>query len=468
MKAIRFDRFRKFIEFPELKFGDITLLVGTNNSGKSTLLKALMLVVDNLKWINYEAEYGKWGVHDDLLPFRFDANGVHDLKIGTYDRAVTHGMEKKGIKFGISLGDGEDDERGFCLVFRVVPNVKNGKFNVPEGQMRDLVFVDRLYGIKYSFATKSQTMSVEVQASQIHNIQETERFEYAIADFREDDRFNIKRNSALAQFIEYMAFLYKTENNNYSEAVYDLLNESAVNLDFNIQALQYVYLKAEPVSRRSLYIIDDRNDNMAQAIQNFAKSEIETISKGRRFINQWMREFGIGSSFEYGTRDGEAYWFEVIDEYGNHEKLSDLGMGTNHLMMLFLRIGTVINNQRHRETPTIVIEEPEQNLHPALQSKLADFLYDLSYHYHIKTIVETHSEYLIRRSQVIVLKEDLIKKERNPFKVYYFPEDGVPYDMNYLESGRFENSFGAGFLDEAARWHLEIVRSENRRPKRND
>lgn len=59
-------------------------------------------------------------------------------------------------------------------------------------------------------------------------------------------------------------------------------------------------------------------------------------------------------------------------------------------------------------------------------------------------------------------KEEELENQ-NPFKVYYFPENGIPYDMHYLPSGRFENKFGKGFFDESAKWHMEILKKEKSR-----
>ena len=112
----------------------------------------------------------------------------------------------------------------------------------------------------------------------------------------------------------------------------------------------------------------------------------------------------------------------------------------------------------------LIIEEPEQNLHPMLQSKLADLFYELNHEYGFRFIIETHSEYLIRKSQVIVGKSNKNGGPfNNPFRVYYFPSEGEPYDLPYAKSGRFEEQFGTGFFDEASKWNREILRNENSR-----
>lgn len=49
MNSIGFNNFRRFANFPEMDLGNITLLVGGNNSGKSTLVKALLLCLDNMR-----------------------------------------------------------------------------------------------------------------------------------------------------------------------------------------------------------------------------------------------------------------------------------------------------------------------------------------------------------------------------------------------------------------------------------
>jgi len=111
---------------------------------------------------------------------------------------------------------------------------------------------------------------------------------------------------------------------------------------------------------------------------------------------------------------------------------------------------------------TVLLEEPEQNLHPALQSKLADLLHYVNKNYNVRFIVETHSEYLIRKSQVIVAEENFADNkelhEKNCFKVYYLPNNGIePYEMEYRTDGCFKNDFGEGFYDEAENLAFKVL-----------
>ena len=48
MNQIGFHNFRKFQSFPNLDLSPITIFVGENNAGKSTVVKAILSVLDFL------------------------------------------------------------------------------------------------------------------------------------------------------------------------------------------------------------------------------------------------------------------------------------------------------------------------------------------------------------------------------------------------------------------------------------
>lgn len=81
--------------------------------------------------------------------------------------------------------------------------------------------------------------------------------------------------------------------------------------------------------------------------------------------------------------------------------------------------------------------------------------------YGFSFVVETHSEYLVRRTQVIVKEQHYAGPEdlnaNNPIKVYYFPAKKNPYQMRFRTDGNFSNKFGSGFFDEASNLLFQIL-----------
>lgn len=82
MNKIGFKNFRRFVDFKPIEYKDITFLVGRNNSGKSTMVKALLLISDYLKSGN-------------LKEFHFGNNILEDANIVTFSRALNNTASKR-------------------------------------------------------------------------------------------------------------------------------------------------------------------------------------------------------------------------------------------------------------------------------------------------------------------------------------------------------------------------------------
>ena len=163
-----------------------------------------------------------------------------------------------------------------------------------------------------------------------------------------------------------------------------------------------------------------------------------------------------------------------IIEDGKEMDLADKGTGSIQIMTLLFSLAVImqkVEQDRYSYYPTILVEEPEQNIHPMLQSMLADMFFDfwqsISEYKKSQLIVETHSEYIIRRTQVLVANEEYESEnelnEHNPFRVYYFEKDNLDepyYPMTYGINGRFKESFGTGFYDAAGKLALDLSNHE--------
>lgn len=574
MSTIGFSNFRRFATFPEMDLGDITLLVGGNNSGKSTLVKALLLCVDNLKLMS---SYTKTNIFEFGAPkFRFDANEWHDVKIKTFSRAI----HNKPVSV-IDLGSDEEktelpSEMRFVFTigsFRFVFDVY-GERDGDEvtGDVSYISIEDRGNMVKYDISFKSHNMCYSVlgstseretlikrlyrdyksakeeleklsdEGSDIAAIssqsEKVASLEKRIEEFVNPDDNELPEDfdyeqALRQQFLKFHAHEYTTtswENlplefyysqlkgnllvdlivnfiqfaknpgaaapkdiedpNEYGVAMQEYMRIQAAREDLKqeedkirksqedlkalLDSFRIEYITAHAANQNTIYNTADRNDYIAQTVHGFVRAKIGRGQKEYVFVTDWMRKFGVGRDFDVISIDGEAYRVKIKDKDDSTVNLADKGMGSIQLMILLLRLATILREYEPQNIvaleesdqlryPTIIIEEPEQNLHPKVQSQLADLFLYLNKEYHCKFVVETHSEYLIRKTQVLVAREgyedEASMKNNNPFKVYYFDgenKDKSYYSMEYRTDGKFSNEFGTGFFDTASNLAFEL------------
>ena len=263
------------------------------------------------------------------------------------------------------------------------------------------------------------------------------------------------------------------------------LNSSFVKSSFSqfmilIKDTTIAYVGANPTKQSALFAIRDKNNALAQAIHEYKQLNIIDGEDEHRFVLKWMKEFEVGENFTISMHAGEAYEMKIHSNKSDIH-LADKGMGSIQAMLLIMRIACIIKQTKiakkyPRITPIlnnkdaildssllkintiVIIEEPELNLHPALQSKLADLFHEVYDKYKIRLIIETHSEYLIRKTQLIVKQNEYeIKPNENPFTVIYFDNELKQWIMNYREDGKFKENFGKGFYDEATLLTLDLL-----------
>jgi predicted ATPase len=238
------------------------------------------------------------------------------------------------------------------------------------------------------------------------------------------------------------------------------INEKILGITFS---LNNIYVSSSRFTTKRTYSFNDNTDftNLLSQIENkkFNFNEKESIYK---FINKWLKEFDIADELIL-IPDSDTGNFKAILKQNEIETLlSDYGLGTNQLLPIIFSLaiheyydGYDGETLRMR---TVVIEEPEANLHPAMQSKLADMFADAIKTFKIKIIAETHSEYLIRKLQYLVANNNSEVKP-DDVVIYYFNKPDNPnvlsgeieqvIKIEIDEMGRLNKEFGKGFFDEA-------------------
>lgn len=511
MQAIGFKNFRRFKELNPLELSGITFFVGGNNAGKSTVVKAMMLMLDNLKHVSH-----RQGKLFDVPSFRLDAHHIHELHIGTFGRSLHRPfpedmmfsievqIENQKIRYTVT-GDVDSSQPIADIVKIEVENlqdktkylfdflshqtkvcyntsvlnrfVSSADENSNEEESLRTLLSD-LEAQRDTLVDQINGSSDPLQVARANNeLSALEEKIKALAKSSKQQIEDVEVEFPLSTFIEssldgYLNMLMAGLSTYFSSttmkgkarskwpkkdrAFINMIDSEAEQLSETVFAYFIVYIPAHAATQKTVFSVEDKNDYMAGILREFMQCRIKQGGREDLFIMNWMKELKIGLGYEIVPFSGEAYTVNVINMSGETVPLADLGMGSIQMMMLLLKLATIINTKAGNNT-MVIVEEPEQNIHPKLQSKLAELFEHVHREYGFRFLVETHSEYMIRKTQAMIATE-AVSFENNPFRVYYFPENGTPYDMVYQLSGMFENKFDEGFFDEASKQQFSVIK----------
>lgn len=222
------------------------------------------------------------------------------------------------------------------------------------------------------------------------------------------------------------------------------------------------------------------------------------------FINKWINALDIAHHVKIETH-AEGYGVTISLFESETEKngmpLADKGIGILQLFIILLNIEIAIlesitnvlrnpnktdglnekaikylSSYSELHPITVALEEPESHLHPKYQSLLADMIVEAYTQYNVHFIIETHSEYLIRKLQLLVARST--KKEEgdndntsvqnfNSDKVsifyIYSPNEARDADVSQVKAisicsdGYLNDTFGPGFFDEATSLSRQLM-----------
>lgn len=526
--TIGFKNFRRFQNFPEIELGDITILVGGNNAGKSTLVKAMLLMRDFLKSRIERIEDTNNIFKTFTRPhFNFDTEHVN---VGDFYRAFCRqspqkentisftmkikqfhfvvkisGERKPGVIPQVSLIAITDEYRDVSFTFDFDKSQMTARFGYDNKTLNDNIDKRksndrfRVLGDLKKRLSKSTNLGevseLKLQIEILEKEIESQRQALGIT-LEESDSVTIDNMSffmgdnagqlvipeLIKGFAHYseIGTLGDKRSKEYKEqeAKKNILKGKAsiiISISEDIekvisgQTIEYIY--AHSVFQDSVYAkCANSSDYTKRTIHEFYTSRISKGDEEFSMIEEWLQEFKIGTSLKVVPYKGDNYSLVVFDKenpeikgekrkgYPGGVDLADKGMGSIQLVILLLRLATLIRKYKGQQL-TILLEEPEQNLHPAVQSLLSDLIFNINQNYFVRFIIETHSEYLIRKTQVKVAGLDkYLNRIENPFKVYYLPDNGsMPYEMEYRKDGKFSNEFGSGFFDEANKLLFDIL-----------
>lgn len=163
----------------------------------------------------------------------------------------------------------------------------------------------------------------------------------------------------------------------------------------------------------------------------------------REFLSEEGRNLGLFSDIKVGSDGQHEIHVEQSDRWHN---IVDTGFGVSSILPLLHAM------YRQQAGATFLLQQPEVNVHPSAQARLAQMMAESPHRF----VIETHSDHLIDRFRICVMEEMLAPDE---LRIAYFQreperEAASIYNISVDEAGNLDGApagYRTFFMDEADR-----------------
>ncbi len=437
LEKIRLQNF-KLHKDTNLEIKPITIFIGQNNSGKSSIFQALQLIKQNLR-IREQPEYSER--YDNLLippkPFKptndyyyFYPNRLID--VGNFQDVIRKDERFIGISMEGNIPSKNralQDKRIKSLQIHYEMKFQNNDLKYHSGEIEG-----GEYHLEWDWRGEGG-MKISPKTLKIGEIE-----------------FNLQTENVISKPI------YSSGHSNSSTFPYEIqanaeeLKDGLLNSirDF-IDSIHAIYglrgfeeisypLSDKPPSDNDFMLLYDRS----RAINSLLPYNREL----ERQLSSWFKKLmGVEISFE--LLPGKTVKIKAKNAYGETSFINE-GLGIHQLLFMFLPIA--LSPPSH----TFLIEEPEAHLHPKAQSDITSTFIKILKNESKQFLIATHSEHILFGFLNALAKKEI---SLDDIVIYYFNnEKGVSEitKLNIDEYGRVAGGL-PGFFEQNIRNVIEYL-----------
>jgi predicted ATPase len=438
-KSMRLKNFKAYKDSGEVPLAPLTIIVGANNSGKSTLFHGLLALAQTVRG----GDHG-WGprlVTRGLV----DLNGFNDIVHG--------GVQKKQLPIQISINlDAKS----------AIPRT------VTDNGRRQLVKFTPPDTADISFGLDERLNAILVTSSTLRTGDKT-----MISVERKHDRWSLATSLPGAHTDQGVDFstifpcltlprsepLLEEAMKAFHVAHYcaGIWTDIFARLVSHVGPLRVRVPWHTSIGARTSSEFGLGGENLLAALG----SEEKDRSTGRtllELVNDSLAKYESLKSVHLDVVKTSTGQMLVSDEGTNAKGVNVAAMGEGVSQILPI-IARCIWGE---EDECLLVEQPELHLHPALQAELGDLFIDVAKAGHRQILVETHSEHLLLRVRRRIAEGSL---KPNQVSILFVEKHGgesevLPLDLNIR--GHFSN-WPKGFFDEAYQEAMALAEAASKK-----
>ncbi|HEX2765645.1 MAG TPA: DUF3696 domain-containing protein [Candidatus Limnocylindria bacterium] len=432
-----------------MDFRPLTVVVGPNNSGKTSFHKPLLLLKQTLQADDSTAglvtrgELASVGGYADLV-FRHRS----PLTLGLSIRFGEHGNERQSR--------GQDPPAWVELQFRpdAAQRVRLERYEVYDAHGR-LLLSRGFAGDRYSIRVLATPFSLRESGADAGRTAYLRRVENAIRDQRPAG-FTFPTASLVGALFTEPGERRASRFPEAAMRYLAIVNEANQGLERVLASLSYVGPLREAFDRfyQPLgHVPAEVGVTGRQApdiiIARHREAEFQT------WLTKWLWEFGFRGGFSVSDATSGVHRIEVrATEKGTPVNIADSGFGLSQVLPF------IVHGIHAAPGSLLLAEQPEIHLNPKLQIKLAD-LFGAMVKRGRNILVETHSEHFVSRLRYLVATRRLAPTDVSVLYVEKRGWQSTVREVKVEDDGSIaEGVWPAGFFDEAVSEAVSLMRAQ--------
>ena len=387
LTSLHLKQFKSWADTGRVRLAPVTLVLGTNSSGKSSLIQSLLLLKQTVESSDRSIHLNLGGDGStDIFNFG-DFKSIHKRKI-----AKKHPRE-----------EGNKEDPSFFVSFSFQ---QKGSPEKRKTQNRDGCFAAwYCQNSAGSPVIKELSIADSDECSHGFRVQRQKGGAYSISVQGKELLEKGRRDYAPERSIAFsrQAISHLKDKGDQVEDISFAIEKELKALTYlgplrRQPERDYVWNQAQPGK------IDVDGHRAIDALLASAFLHSTKNPERNRTLNsvsQWLKRMNLADQLKV-CQVGHSNRYEVVvDSQAVSANLRDVGIGISQVLPVltvafFAPPGS-----------SVLLEEPEIHLHPLAQSLLAELFAEASRERDIQFIVETHSEHLFRRMQTLIARQEM-------------------------------------------------------------
>lgn len=415
IKELKLSNFRLFDNEVTVRFRPITIFIGKNNAGKSSIIKFLMM-------LKQSAETSGGG---------FFITNSNEVELGRLIGLKNKTNKKTNLVFSLRVSEHAS----------------------PSGKVWEYLQKKKLhsaknfstYQAKVSYNTKNQFMGNHkmVFSTKQENSTKTEKNKNTEQEITKREE-KISSNSSCLQFQN-----KKADASSEMEILYAVQGFCQENLQHDLVELKHLSAIREELkgeiragsSSSSKYVGKRGKDTVFELWQEIFQNE----TKKNFLIKHTKQVLGI-DDITFKESDELVACNATNTETGIQTNISDFGFGVSQCLPVFVQ-GLLMPRNTH-----LIVEQPEAQVHPTAQIEMGSFFVELWKEHGVGSIIETHSDNLLLRIRNHIARKDI---SQDDVSIAFFTMEGKTpivknldvYDNGTMQEGLPMEFFGGNLVE---------------------